>query len=79
MRELRIVKVGASLLFVADAKDLRRGVSPFNVSTNHKDAVRVESCGRACRACFFQGRPRLELHRLEIEHLCEVSDCHVII
>ena len=68
----------AARLFVG-AEDLRRGQnSPITHSTNHKDAVRIKWSGRAYGACYFHSRSRLELHRLEIEHLCVIYDTHKV-
>jgi len=71
VRELRIVDSNESLFVVGAAEDLRRGQSkPIIGSTNHKDAVRIKQYSRNATSRRLHGRPRLELHRLEIEHLC---------
>ena len=60
----------ARLLSFDGAEDLRRGQTISIIgSTNHEDAVRVELSGRNAIACHLHSWPRLELHRLEIEHL----------
>ena len=62
------------LLFIGGAEDRRRGHrtnSVVDFSTNHKDTVCIEWSGRAPLTCSLHRRSRLELHRLEIEHLCD--------
>ena len=69
---MRVASASAAprLSLVGHAEHLRRGrCGPTNNSADHEDSLRVVRRDRACISFILQPRPRLELHRLEIQHL----------